>query len=223
LSGTVVRRAPISPGARSVLVVTVAFFVALTLAVLLLEPLPLDANVREALLGMASPRVIEVMRVINLAGDWRMLLPGTVLLFVVFPRARRRWWMWVGLMLAAPLVETLLKSAVGRARPEDAAAFGFPSGHATAAAAFAGAVMYLAGGLPRRAALVVRLMAAVAIVLVGAARVILRAHWPSDVLGGIALGLGLASAAALLAFAAERPLDAKPARHREGAPTGTGL
>ena len=37
------------------------------------------------------------------------------------------------------------------------------------------------------------------IVLVAVARVILRAHWPSDALGGIALGLALASAAALLA------------------------
>ena len=37
------------------------------------------------------------------------------------------------------------------------------------------------------------------IVLVGMARVILRAHWPSDVLAGIALGLALAAAAGLLA------------------------
>jgi len=41
----------------------------------------------------------------------------------------------------------------------------------------------------------------VVIVLVAAARVMLRAHWPSDALGGIALGLTLASAAALLAGA----------------------
>jgi membrane-associated phospholipid phosphatase len=42
-------------------------------------------------------------------------------------------------------------------------------------------------------------LAIVMILLVGLARVLLRAHWPSDVLGGIALGLALASIASLIA------------------------
>jgi membrane-associated phospholipid phosphatase len=45
----------------------------------------------------------------------------------------------------------------------------------------------------------VRALAVAMIVLVGLARVILRAHWPSDVVAGIALGLALAAAAGLLA------------------------
>jgi undecaprenyl-diphosphatase len=77
--------------------------------------------------------------------------------------------------------------------------FGFPSGHTTAASAFFGIVMYLAGSLSPPKRTVVRAMAAAMIVLVGVARVMLRAHWPSDVLGGVALGLALAATAALIA------------------------
>lgn len=166
--------------------------------------LPADAAVREALLGLAAPWVVGAMRIANRAGDWRVLLPGTLLLFVAFPRARARWWAWAGLMASAPLAEWTLKQIVGRARPEHAS-FGFPSGHATAAAAFFGAVIYLARDLPPAPRALVRTLAALGVVLVGLARVVLRAHWPSDVLAGIALGLALASAAALLAARPPEP------------------
>ena len=182
---------------RAALTVLGAFFVALGAAVAMMGVLPADAAVREALLGWATPAVVGLMRVVNHGGDWRVLFPATLLLLALFPRARERWWLWIVLMIAAPAAEGLLKIAIGRARPESAA-FGFPSGHATAAAAFFGAVLYLAGSLPPASRRAVRALAVACIVLVGLARIILRAHWPSDVLGGITLGLGLATIAALL-------------------------
>jgi undecaprenyl-diphosphatase len=187
------------PHPRAMLLITGAAFLALAGAVALLGTLPMDAAIRDALLAWATPPVLTAMRVVNYAGDWQVILPGTLLLFLVFARARARWWIWLGLMVAAPIAEWALKQAIGRPRPEDAS-LGFPSGHATAAAAFFGAVVYLAGALPsRRACLVVRGLALGAVVLVAAARVMLRAHWPSDVLAGIALGLALAAGAALAA------------------------
>jgi undecaprenyl-diphosphatase len=188
---------------RAALIVLCAFFVALVTAVALVEVLPADAAVRDMLLDWASPGVVALMRVINYGGDWRVLLPGTLLLLLVFRRARARWWIWVAMMLAAPLIEGLLKLAVGRARPEGSA-FGFPSGHALAAAAFCGAVLYLSGSLPPASRRLVRTLAVACMILVGLARVILRAHWPSDVLGGITLGLGLAAIAALLSSVDDR-------------------
>jgi membrane-associated phospholipid phosphatase len=68
-------------------------------------------------------------------------------------------------------------------------------------------VIYLAGSLRPPARTWVRALAGLAIVLVALSRVMLRAHWPSDVMGGVALGLALASAAALLARP-PRPADA---------------
>jgi len=130
-------------------------FLVLALSVMLLDPFPGDATARLWLLGYGSPGVVQVMRVINYLGNWRLLLPGTILIFVVFPKARARWWVWIALMITAPAAEGLLKILVGRARPEEAS-MGFPSGHATAAAAFFGAVIYLAASLPSRARVLVR-------------------------------------------------------------------
>ncbi len=173
-------------------------FLALALAVTTLASVPGDAAVREALLALASPPVLAAMRVINYAGSWQLLLPASLLLLLAFGRARERWYVWVGLMIVAPATEGIVKMLVGRPRPE-AASMGFPSGHATAAAAFFGAVFYLAESLRPPARRLVRVAALVIIVLVATARVMLRAHWPSDALAGIALGLALASGAALAA------------------------
>lgn len=183
---------------RGILVLSGGLFLALACLAALVGNLPADAAVREAVLALAAPPVVGLMRVVNYAGDWRVLLPGTLALVLLSARARARWWVWMGLMVAAPLIEGALKGLVGRVRPEGLA-YGFPSGHATAAAAFFGAVIYLAGALPATACRTVRVFAIVAIVLVATARVMLRAHWPSDVVGGVALGLALASAAALAA------------------------
>ena len=182
---------------RAHLAVALAAFVAVAAAALLLGTDGVDTTVRLRLLDAASADVMTVMRIVNVAGNWKFLLPATLLLLVVFDRARRTWWVWVALMVAAPLAEGLLKVAIGRARPESPA-YGFPSGHATAAAAYFGAVIYLAAALRPRPRALVRLAAATLILGVGAARVMLRAHWPSDVLGGIAFGLALAAAAALI-------------------------
>jgi membrane-associated phospholipid phosphatase len=184
--------------ARAFLLVSGLSFVALALAVVWFGILPFDRPLRASVLALASPSLLAVMRVVNYAGAWQVLLPGTLLLFVVFARARPSWWVWLALMIAAPLAEWSLKLAIGRPRPEGLA-LGFPSGHATAAAAFFGAVLYLAGTLTGGARWTLRVVAVTAIAAVALARVMLRAHWPSDALAGIALGLALASAAAIVA------------------------
>jgi len=182
-------------------------FVALVVA-LLVGALPDENAVRHVLLGWASPPVVAVLNVANLAGDWRLIILASLVLFLIFPQARARWGVWLGLMIATPMAETAAKYLVGRTRPEDLS-FGFPSGHVTAAAAFFGAIGYLAAALPSRGArLAVRTGAVLVVLLVALARVLLRAHWPSDALGGVALGLALASAAALVA-------QARPGEDRE--------
>lgn len=185
---------------RGMLLLTAGCFVAVAAAVVLAAAHPADAAARDSLLGLASPLVVAIMRIITQMGHAWFLAPATLVMLWGLPEARARWWIWVGLMLLAPIAEASLKVLIGRPRPFDPS-FGFPSGHATAAAAFFGAVIYLAGSLRPPGPTIVRALAVLAIVLVGLSRVMLRAHWPSDVVGGIALGLALASAAALLARA----------------------
>jgi undecaprenyl-diphosphatase len=188
-----------SAAARGLLVASAVTFMALATVTVALGALPGDAPVRDTLLAWATPGVLAVMRVVNYGGDKYVLAAGCLLMFVAFPAARARWWVWAGLMIATFTTEGLFKLLVARQRPESVA-YGFPSGHAAASTAFFCAVAYLAGSLPSgRVRWVVRTVAVLAIVLVALARIILRAHWPSDALGGIALGLALASAAALFA------------------------
>jgi undecaprenyl-diphosphatase len=209
---TVVAVAPSSPRRNSVcwiLLGSGACFLALALAVMIVDPFPGDAAARLWLLGLGSPGVVRVLRVINYLGSWPLLLPATLLLPVAFPKARARWWIWIALMIAAPAAEGLLKILIGRARPEETS-MGFPSGHATAAAAFFGALIYLAAALPPRARVLVRAASILLILLVATARIVLRAHWPVDTLAGIALGLALASLATLLADP-DKPGATRPA------------
>jgi len=179
-----------------------AAFLALAGAVRMAGVLPGDEWVRQLVLAHATPAVVALMHWINLVGNWRVLVPATPLLLLL-PRTRRHWWVWLLVLLAAPSLEYLLKPVIGRLRPESPA-FGFPSGHATASAAYLTALAYAAGDLSPLGRRLARAGAAGMMVLVGLARIVLHAHWPSDVLGGIALGLGCAGVAIFISSSTDR-------------------
>lgn len=203
------------------LLVPLAAFLALA-AVAFFAGVPVeDPWLRQLVLAHAPPPVIAVMHWVNYVGTWRVLLPAAPLL-LCFARTRRRWWLWLALLVWAPALEVVLKPVIGRPRPESPA-FGFPSGHATAATVYLGALIYAVGDLRPLARRAARAAAAGLIVLVGVARVVLRAHWPSDVLGGIALGLACVVATALIAASIDRPPPGptSPAPPSPGAPSRT--
>jgi len=133
-----------------------------------------------------------------------------------------------GMAIASPAANVLAKRLVRRARPERPLlpagrmarlprTTSFPSGHAATAAAFATGVALEA---PALAVPVGGLAAAV-----GASRVTSRAHYPSDVLAGFALG----TAAGLLTLRwwPRRPAApaaaARPRREAPASPAGAGL
>jgi undecaprenyl-diphosphatase len=141
-----------------------------------------------------TPAIVAFFSWVNIFGSWTGLVPAAIVLFAISPEARKRWWLVAIVLLTAPLIEQATKYLVGRPRPRGKA-MGFPSGHMTGAASFAVLAIYFAikerWNRPTRLALTVVVVAMV--VLVGLARVVLHAHWPSDVLGGLLLGSSCAA------------------------------
>jgi membrane-associated phospholipid phosphatase len=159
--------------------------------------LPGDVELRHELVEEASASLYAVALWANFAGHWHGLLPGFVLLMLVSRVARRHWWLWSAVLLAAPVMEFVVKRLVDRPRPNSDFP-GFPSGHVTALTAFAVVAMHLAEreGLGRAWRVALAGVLAVLIALVALARLSLHAHWPSDVLGGMLLGTACAAAGA---------------------------
>jgi undecaprenyl-diphosphatase len=99
------------------------------------------------------------------------------------------------------VINGLLKVLFGRPRPhiftwgQHVVTSSFPSGHSMTAAAVYGTVAYLAARLQRRrvSRVLTLLAAGVVILLIGASRMYLGVHYPSDVAGGFAMGLAWAA------------------------------
>ena len=101
--------------------------------------------------------------------------------------------------------ESVVRVLVGRPRPPlvdpvaSASGYSFPSGHAGGSAAVYGALALLGlAGIAWWTRLMLVTGAALLVCAVAVSRVLLGAHYPSDVVAGVALGLAWVSGAALL-------------------------
>jgi undecaprenyl-diphosphatase len=116
-------------------------------------------------------------------------------------------------LTVASAAVAITKHIVGRARPpvglhlvsENSASF--PSGHATHGAAMLLCLAFVVAVVVLRR-LIVRALVVLAAALVtgaiGASRLVLGVHWPTDVLAGWALGLGVALAVTMAALVIAR-------------------
>jgi undecaprenyl-diphosphatase len=163
--------------------------------------------------------------VITHFGDSLPLAVLGVGLVVALVIARR--WLDAGVVAAAgagtQLVAMAIREPVARPRPVDGFtrtdSWAFPSGHTLhSAVAVLILVHLLWPHLGSRARWLVTAAATVAAALVGVSRVMLLAHWPSDVLGGWLLALGLVplvfSASDAVRRTRPRPVPARPAPPR---------
>jgi undecaprenyl-diphosphatase len=122
-----------------------------------------------------------------------------VVIVVIALLVVRKLWSLAFLLLvqAGSLAGEASKVLVHRARPHlfadayHAAGYSFPSGHALDATLLYGALLYLLWARLRQPRVVLPLgvVAASWVALIALSRVVLGVHYPSDVEGGVALGL----------------------------------
>ncbi|MGE5647183.1 MAG: phosphatase PAP2 family protein [Acidobacteriota bacterium] len=148
-----------------------------------------DEPVRAWVHTHSCPWLTALMRAASVLGEAGVLLILSAGVGLYWKRAAAR---FLVMMLGAYFVDTGLKLAFHRARPESffgtplPASYSFPSGHALFAICFFGGLAALVG---RR--VTVWTAAAAMAFLIGLSRVYLGVHYPSDVVAGYAVGLAI--------------------------------
>ncbi|NND92390.1 MAG: phosphatase PAP2 family protein [Granulosicoccus sp.] len=177
-------------------VISLVVFAGLLLAVLFFPGMSAaDQVLSDWVQQLRNPLLDRGLLVLTLMGDFRngMTIVACVVLALF---GMRRWWLGFHLScvaLSAMLSVSILKSVIERSRPGliDGTydSFSFPSGHACTAALVAGLVALLAAyRKPAASRYAIYAIAAVIAAAIAFSRVYLLAHWPSDVLAGLALG-----------------------------------
>ena len=167
-----------------------------------------DAVTSSVIHAHIAHSVAAVSWALSAIGGTETVLPATAVLAVALV-ALRLWHSAIALALSVAVTQAtvaLLKAIVERPRPAanaqmaDAGGFSFPSGHSATSAALFGvlalvAARHLEGGIRvAAAALGVALIAAI-----GVSRVMLGAHYPTDVLAGWLTGGTIALASVAIA------------------------
>jgi membrane-associated phospholipid phosphatase len=181
----------------TVLVVFVLFAID-TYLVVRNDVLPFDVPIARFVQQLNWGPLVYPMQLINAsAGYWQVLLgiAAIVALFIIERRAG--WLMLIGSI--SSLLDNIIKLVVTRQRPTvdlvhiltPASGFSYPSGHAVF---FTWMSFMLAVSIAPKIWPAFRpflwILAAMVIVLTCIARVWAGDHWPSDVAGGVLLGLG---------------------------------
>jgi membrane-associated phospholipid phosphatase len=161
-------------------------------------PHPLDGPLIDSFAsGRSDALTLLFIGVTRLGDGWVVVLMTIAGVLWLGPRFSWTWAGFLGVAVAgAGVLNQATKRLIARVRPEhpgplDAASgYAFPSGHAMATTALAVALFFVVRALFPRYQWVAAAAGVTFVVAVGASRVYLGVHYPTDVLAAWALGTG---------------------------------
>lgn len=164
-----------------------------------------DQGVYQLMQALRTPWADRFMVLVTEFGDSRVIgvLAAAVLAWLLW---RRNWHVagyWAGAVTFGMAAAYFIKHLLQRPRPlvnfyDGISTYAFPSGHATMSAVVYGFLAVLvARNLPASRRWVAYGLPALLIAAIAVSRIYLGAHWLSDVLGGLGLGLAWVSLAGI--------------------------
>ena len=170
-----------------------AWFALLTTVLMRGEPLMLDLSVYEAMIALRNPLADRLMAGLASIGDAVVLVPaaGLALVWLVWRRRFLAAAHWLAALAFGLVLTAGLEAVIDVPRPPTAhSGFGFPSMTVTMTTiTFGFFAVLIARELPGRNRVWPYLVTGVTVSLLGFARIYLGAHWLSDVVGGVLLGV----------------------------------
>lgn len=166
----------------------------------------IDYKIIDFLVAIRNPILTTIFKLSSALGDISgiVLVLGLVLVIIFLNTKAKKDIVYrlklvlVGVVTAG-LAQLGLKLLFSRARPADwpslalSTGFAFPSGHATVVTVLYGLIAFLVSKSKLQANYKKMIITACVciIILVGVSRIYLGVHWPTDILAGWAVGLGL--------------------------------
>lgn len=166
------------------------------------QPVFFDQWIMDIIYSWQKPFLDIVFNTVTFIGGPLLpfLIVGlAVVLFFVFKRGIATLY-FLGANIANAALITFFKYFGDRARPDDGLGlddavnnYSFPSGHTAISIMFFGTLFWMTPSLNKNiwVQITIRLICAVLLVLVPLSRIYLYMHYPTDVLGGILLALGV--------------------------------
>ena len=172
-----------------------AAFLVVTVSVVVGWTQPIDDAWRSLMADYEVPWLVAVAKGFHVVGGVVVASVTAVVIAVGFAVVKKWWafWAWVAMVGSAQVLSSVVKLGVDRARPIDAlvheSSASYPSGHAMVSGAAIGIGLAVIAGMiwPNRYRPFLVVGSAYAVVMAWS-RTYLRAHWFTDVVGGLLLG-----------------------------------